>query len=120
MLVVAAAATAIYFASLLVPKPSFEFSIKECEPLFVRPEAEGITETYWENDTTLLLKANVAVNCAMEIKRGEIEIIKDTLSVVYVTASDPLVRAKCFCGYKLTYRIFDIQQMDYIYSLEKG
>jgi len=85
-------------------RTSVVFSTTACDRLLSPPDTVGIRETEWE-DSTLLIRANVAVNCAVEISGGDIEVEADTVTATYSVTVPPDVRAKCMCGHELTYRV---------------
>ena len=98
--------------------PKLEFSFRDCDQ-FVGTETRGklgVDEIQWLDNTTLLVKAFVSINCAEKMTSGSFEISGDTVTLKYHHTKCTECTS-CECIHELTYRFTNLGRGDYQFKL---
>lgn len=99
--------------------PDLEFSAGPCDDTIDPYTADlGVKETTWVDDTTLVVTAYVAINCAEEIEGGSFQILGNKIVLQYTS---PVCETCtfCLCAHKLVYTFDNLEKDDYTFVLER-
>lgn len=81
-----------------------------------KSEMLGVRDVSWRDDTTLMVQANVVINCGEDILSGSYERSADnTLILSYQSpqCGGTVSCARCICAHELSYTISNIEKNEY-------
>ncbi len=107
-----------------VSQTKLEFSFKNCDES-VDPYNEsnlGVQEINWLDETTLLIKAYIRINCGETIENGNYEIENGRLVLKYKSPLCDEITYYCMdcnCAHELIYKFTNIEKKDYQLELKR-